>query len=313
MGKKLRFRADGTFTIVQFTDLHWNNGEADDLKTRGLMERVLAAEQPDLIVFSGDVIDSLRCKNPQRSFGEAVAVAEKSGVPWAAIFGNHDSEGNVVTREQLMKVQTALDGCVAEAGPKEIDGVGNFVIRVIGANDRTAAALYFFDSGSYSALTYAPGYDWIHGNQVEWYRNQSRLLQNMHGGKSVPGLAFFHIPLPEYREVWERHICYGRRFEKVCCPPLNSGLFAAMIEEGGVMGTFCGHDHTNDFTGMLRGIRLCYGRATGYQTYGRWFYSRGARVIRLQEGGSFDTWIRLAGGKKLLQGRKHSPRVWSRS
>jgi hypothetical protein len=63
---------------------------------------------------------------------------------------------------------------------------------------------------------------------------------------------------------------------------------------GDVMGTFAGHDHLNDYIGELHGIRLGYGRATGYNTYGKEGFPRGARVIQLFEGERrFDTWIRL--------------------
>jgi hypothetical protein len=312
MNPSLRFRSDGTFRIIQFTDLHWKNGEPEDLRTRALMERVITEEQPDLIVFSGDVIESLLCQDPIQSFRDAVAVADKSGIPWAAIFGNHDCESDI-TKEQLMMVQLEHKGSLADAGPPDVDGLGNYIVQLSDSNGNTAAALYFLDSGSYSELPSVPGYDWIRQSQVEWYRAHARILQEKHGGVPVPALMFFHIPLTEYRELWQRHTCYGHRYEKVSCPQVNSGLFAAMVESGGVMGTFCGHDHTNDYTGMLHGIRLCYGRASGYNTYGRWTYARGARIIELQNGGQgFTTWLRLANGKKVLHSRKHYRNCFSR-
>lgn len=49
--------------------------------------------------------------------------------------------------------------------------------------------------------------------------------------------------------MWERKTCYGSKFERVCCPEVNTGLFAAMLERGDVMGTFAGHDHINDYWG----------------------------------------------------------------
>lgn len=52
----LRFKEDQTFTIVQFTDIHWRNGDAQDLASRQCMEAVLDLEQPDLVVFTGDII-----------------------------------------------------------------------------------------------------------------------------------------------------------------------------------------------------------------------------------------------------------------
>jgi len=311
MNKSLTFRPNGTFKIVQFTDLHWQNGDKTDMRTKALMERILSEEQPDLIVFTGDVIESMRCKNPLQSYRDAVSVAEKSGIPWASIFGNHDCEQNV-TKEQLMKVQLEHTGTIADAGPSSVDGVGNFVIQVMDADGKGAAALYFLDSGGYSELPSIPGYDWIRQSQVEWIQAQSRLLKACNDNVTVPALVFLHIPLPEYREVWNTRICYGHRYEKVHSPKINSGLFASMVQSGGVKGIFCGHDHINDYTGMLYGIRLCYGRATGYHTYGRWLYQRGARVIQLRQGQDFTTWIRLANGKKVHNPRKHYPNWLSR-
>ncbi len=310
MNDNLTFRSDGTFTIVQFTDLHWHNGEPEDGKTRALMERVLTEERPDLIVLTGDIIESLCCKDPLQAYRDALSVAEESGIPWAALFGNHDAERNV-TKERLMKVQLEHGGSIAESGPEEVDGVGNFVVQVFDSSGETSAlALFFLDSGSYSELPTVPGYDWIHQSQIDWFGSQARRIQENNGGVPLPSLAFFHIPLPEYREAWDRGICYGHRYEKVQSPKINSGFFAEMVRAGGMMGTFCGHDHINDYEGKLHGIRLCYGRATGYNTYGRTFYQRGARVIRMRQGeNDFTTWIRLANGKKVTSPRQHSP-VW---
>lgn len=307
MKQPLTFREDGTFLIVQFTDIHWNQGEPADLRSRALMEQVVAAERPDLIVYTGDVIDGSKCKDPGRSFRDAVTVAERNRIPWAAVFGNHDAEGTM-TREQLMQVQLEHEYCVAEPSAPEITGFGNYVVEVKDGERRTAAALYFLDSGSYAPLSHAGTYDWIRRDQIAWYESRSRALTAQNGGQPLPALAFFHIPLPEYDEVWNRQVCYGNKFENVCCPKINTGLFAAMVEMGDVMGTFAGHDHVNDYWGELYGIRLCYGRATGYNTYGRKGFARGARVIRLKRGErGFDTWLRLDDGTVVRDQPKHAP------
>lgn len=74
------------------------------------------------------------------------------------------------------------------------------------------------------------------------------------------------------------------------------------------MGTFAGHDHVNDYWGTKQGIRLCYGRATGYNTYGREGFSHGARVIRLQQDKKeFETWLRLEDGSRLTIQPEHQP------
>ncbi|MBB6675346.1 metallophosphoesterase family protein [Cohnella nanjingensis] len=308
METKLRYREDGTFKIVQFTDLHWQNGEKEDRRTRALIERVMAAEKPDLVVFTGDLIYSLDCRDPKQSLRDAVAPAERTGTPWAAVFGNHDSEGGA-TRAELMEVLTSQRHCLASAGPVGVHGVGNYALTVADRQGAASSALYFLDSGSYSEDPQVSGYDWIRPSQIEWYRMQSQRLAKASAGAPLPALAFFHIPLPEYADVWRTETCFGHRYEGIACPKFNSGLFAAMKERGDVMGTFCGHDHINDFEGTLGGIRLCYGRASGYHTYGRWLFARGARVIRLREGArTFETWLRLANGLAIRHPRPHKPR-----
>ncbi|WNQ11421.1 metallophosphoesterase family protein [Paenibacillus aurantius] len=311
MPKELKFREDRTFTIAQFTDLHWKDGGKEDQQTRRLMEEVLDAEKPDLVVFTGDVIYTGYvtpghpvCEEPLQAFRDAVLPAEERGIPWAVVFGNHDTESGI-TRDELMAVVLKHPHTVTERGPEKLSGVGNYRLTIGSCgNGEAAAQLYFFDSGSYSPLDTVKGYDWIRSDQIDWYREQARQGMN----PESPSLAFFHIPLPEFKQVWEQNPCYGHKYEEVCCPAVNSGLFAAMLETGGIGGIFCGHDHVNDYWGELHGIRLCYGRATGYNTYGREGFPRGARMIRLREGErSFDSWLRLAGGLVVHHQPEHTP------
>ncbi|GHT69597.1 hypothetical protein FACS189452_10350 [Bacteroidia bacterium] len=60
------------------------------------------------------------------------------------------------------------------------------------------------------------------------------------------------------------------------------------------MGTFCGHDHDNDFIGLELGIALAYGRNTNV-------YKIGSRIIELHENQrTFNTWIRTKEGTEYL-------------
>ncbi|OPH52057.1 metallophosphoesterase [Paenibacillus ferrarius] len=298
MADNLKFREDGTFTIVQLTDLHIG-GDKDneaDLRTLALVRALLVEEKPDFIVYTGDLISSYGAADPLASFRRAIAPAVESGLPWAHVFGNHDAEENV-TREELMAAALKHSACYSQAGPEELSGVGNYTLTIQGTQSgEPAAVLYFLDSGS-MAPDSVGGYAWIQADQIHWYKQQSLALRER-SDAILPGLAFFHIPLPEYNDVWKVGKVSGIKNEDVCCPKLNSGLFAAMAEMGDVMGTFVGHDHDNDFCGTLHEIRLCFGRVTGYNTYGG--LPRGARVIRLQEGElSFETWQRLEDGSIL--------------
>lgn len=300
------FRDDKTFTIVQFTDIHWHNGEAEDRQTQELMEMTIDNVDPDLVVLTGDTLSGGNCKDPRASLRQVADIFEERKVLWASAFGNHDYEGSA-SREELMEEMNSCPMCLAEAGPEDITGVGNYVLKIQSSqSENTAAALYLIDSGR-GAPTDIGGYDWIRRDQIEWYINESTALTN-EAGKPLPALAFFHIPIPEYDEVWDLHTCYGVKYEAVCCPRVNTGLFAAMHEMGDVLGVFVGHDHINDYEGDLHGIRLCYCRGTGSHTYGREGFPRGARVIRLTEGErNFGTWQYLADGSSLRQFPEHVP------
>ncbi|HEO69758.1 MAG TPA: metallophosphoesterase [Candidatus Hydrogenedentes bacterium] len=298
----LRFREDGTFTIVQFTDLHWGNGNERDKQSLALMEAVLHEERPDLVVFTGDQIGGKKCLSAHKAIEWFTKPCVERALPWAAVFGNHDDECGV-SREEQMDIMRSIPHCLAEPGPEDLPGVGHYVLPVhAGQGDKPAALLYCIDSLAYSEVEEIKGYDWIRPRQVQWYREKAAEYRALSSGEPLPALAFFHIPLPEYDIIWEKGDCIGQKHENVCCPKINSGLFAAMHEQGDVMGVFVGHDHVNDYIGELGGIRLAYGRGTGFDTYGRKDMPRGARVILLKEGKrDFKTWLRLEGGEKVEQ------------
>ncbi|WP_219836891.1 metallophosphoesterase family protein [Paenibacillus sp. R14(2021)] len=303
--KSLSFRNDGTFKIVQFTDLHWSSGGLLDMRTQSLMQEVLREEKPDLVVFTGDIVYANYSDDPKRSFLEAVSCVESAEIPWTAVYGNHDTEKGV-TREELMELQVNSAYCLSEPGPEEIFGVGNFILPVQSADERTVFALYFLDSGSHAPAPVG-GYDWIRPSQINWYIQNARKLAAEYG-EPVPSLAFFHIPIPEYKQVWEEGICYGVKHEDFIPPIINSGFGAAMLEQQDMLGTFAGHDHINDFCGDWYGIRLCYGRGTGYNAYGMAGFERGARVILLREGiRDFETWLRLEGNTVVREQPIHAP------
>lgn len=303
MKKELRFKEDGSFKIVQFTDVHWSDGSEIDLKTNLLMERILEAEKPDLVVFTGDMTygeqNTLLLK-------KALEPVNNSGIPWAAVFGNHDTEIGL-GKEELLRVQQESETCLTQPGDLGLSGLCNYYLIVNGSkSDSQSWILYLIDSGDYNKNEKLSGYDFIHRDQINWYTKQSENINNNFG--HLPALSFFHIPLPEYNDVWDFNICFGSKNENVECAKQNSGMFSAMLEMGDVKGVFVGHDHLNDYYGELYGIKLCYGRATGYNTYGWDSFAHGARVIKLTEGKEdFETWVRLEDGSIISDPIAHIP------
>lgn len=298
--KSLSFDGNGNFKIVQFTDVHYKQGVPESKAAIDLINEVLDAENPDLVVFTGDIIWS---KPVYAGLDEVFAPVIERRIPWAYVFGNHDDEFDV-SREDLMEYAMRKPYCVALRGDKSIKGIGNYILEVKDTYNRhIKALLYFMDSGSYSRIKGVGAYDWFDRSQIDWYRKQSKAYASKNGGTSYPGLAFFHIPLAEYAymKAEKGEGIIGHKDETECPGKLNTGMFAAMRESGDVMGTFVGHDHDNDYIGTYYGIVLAYGRYSGGKTVYNNLGSNGCRVIELtQDKREFTSYIRLLGGEKLF-------------
>lgn len=297
--KELKFNAEGKFKIVQFTDVHWVPGNKASEEAAERMNEVLDAEKPDLVIYTGDFVYG---KPALEAMNKTFEPALTRHLPFAVTFGNHDDEQDM-TREQLYQHIQSLPGNLTST-VEGITGVTNYILEVKSTDGKKEAALlYVFDSNAYSPLKQVKGYDWIKPDQVNWYLKNSADYTAKNGGKPMPALAFFHIPFPEYNEAAreENALLMGTRKEKACAPLINTGLYAAMLNKGDVMGTFVGHDHVNDYVVDWKGILLGYGRYTGGKTvYHDIPGGNGARVIELTEGEhNFKTWVRLKGGKTI--------------
>ncbi len=298
--KSLKFNEDGKFKIVQFTDIHWIGGDERSEVAGECMNNVLDAEKPDLIIYTGDLIYG---KPAAEGMRRALKPAIDRNIPFAVTFGNHCDEHDM-NRQQVYEFIKEMPGNLTST-TGGINGVTNYILPVNSAtaNDSTAAVLYVFDSNSYSTLKHIKGYGWIKHDQIQWYMKNSAEYTAANNGNPLPSIAFFHIPLPEYMEAVKEGtvFMYGTRMETVCAPAINTGLFAAMLECGDIMGTFAGHDHINDYAVLWKGIMLCYGRYSGANTvYNGIPGGNGARVIELTEGKrEFTSWIRLSDGKQI--------------
>ncbi|WP_320111252.1 metallophosphoesterase [Draconibacterium orientale] len=287
----LRFKTDGTFKIAQFTDVHWSENSENCEATSRTIKMVLENEQPDLVILTGDIVTDVPAKQGWLTFTKTIIDA---GVPWAVTLGNHDAEPGI-SREEIFDLLETLPNFIGEKGP-ELTGCGNYTLPILSSKgNKTRALVYCFDSNSYSTYKKISNYDWVHFDQINWYRNESQKANMENNGAPLPALAFLHIPLPEYDDVIGDETIVGVQDEGVASAKINSGLFASMLEMRDVMGVFAGHDHDNNYIGINKDIALAFGQVTGSDAYGK--LERGSRIIQLTEGDfSFDTWIRTADG-----------------
>ena len=279
---KITFNESGELKIVQFTDTHTELSRERHLEIFEIIPKILEIENPDLAVVTGDVITE---DNPERGWSRLAEIFNKAGIPYAIVFGNHDSKHNL-TRKEVAAYIEKLPG-ILNKNDKKSGGYTNFILSVYGKEYKRKALLYFMDSNDYSTLRpLVGGWGWFTHEQVGWYKKRSKKITAENNGIPYPALAFFHIPLPEYYDALNNKISppIGAINETPCSPLINTGMFAAMLESGDVMGTFVGHDHTNDSIGINYGIALAYGRVTKHRENAQDLSPvPGARVIVLKE------------------------------
>lgn len=286
----LKFDDSGKFKIVQFTDVHFMIDNEASLSSIAMMNKVLDTEKPNLVVFSGDIVTS---KDIKKAWDTVLDVVISRNIPYVVTLGNHDDEG-LWTRTQIAEYLVTKNGIVNNiATINKVDGVLNSAICINNGKNENAAILYVMDSNAYSTLAQVKGYGWFSSSQINWYKEESIKLKKSNMD-TLPALAFFHIPLPEYSIAFNdlRHKRIGVRYEAECSRAINSGMYAAMLESGDVMGVFVGHDHVNDYLVDYYDIALAYGCFSGSATtYQR--AKNGARIIVLLENErKFETYIR---------------------
>ena len=287
----------GRFRICQITDIHLDSTERFDEyeQTFALIRQTLRDTSPDLIVITGDIAWGT---GDREAVDRLVDELDAFGIPWAPVHGKHDGERlggrDEGGRRMFAEMLLGRKNCLFEMGPESVDGWGNYLVTVGGTAEQPDWALYMLDSHrGHFAL-----------NQIVWYAETSAAF-----GAGHSELAFFHVPIPEYTEVWDYEPCKGFNQERVCATHCNDGLFAAMVRSGAMRGVFVGHDHINDFEGTLHGIRLCYGRGSGYQCYGLEGYAKGARLIDIGREANFNSYIYLETGELYEQKRTRKPKL----
>lgn len=286
----LHFDENGDFKIIQFTDIHWGDKFSsaipwEDTKksnpdeTIELMKGLIESEKPDLVVLTGDIVTSPPVKEGWDVIASVFEEAEQS---WTVALGNHDGRDAGLTRTEVFDILLRYPHFIGRKGEVE-SSVGNFEIPVWNRQKTAIASLiYILNSNNRPENEKYGSWDWIHYDQIEWYRKTRDFYLKRNGGKNNPALMFLHIPLAEFAYIEQNPVTFlGIERDRKGYTPINSGLFGSFLERKEMMGVFAGHYHNTDDIGIYNDVALGITRAGGAEAHST--LPRGARIIELKE------------------------------
>ncbi|WP_124059435.1 metallophosphoesterase family protein [Vaginisenegalia massiliensis] len=300
---KLTLKNDN-FRIMQLTDLHfkvWQEGHpslAFDYETVRLVEQLIQHAQPDLLVISGDLVDSPYIEDPFATQAHIIGWLNSLNIPVLVTYGNHDSECRT-SRQRLNEGLASLNLQIEKENLTVLNDRVNFTVPIYGLNNQVVCQLYILDSGDYLSQFRLGEGQFDFSTQVEGQSiyaaisdEQNQWLEQIGQVNQAAGvrhdIMFCHIPLPEYKQV-PMPFLEGVMEEGVCSADENSGTFATIQQATQIKFISVGHDHDNNFHGVYQGLHLCYGQPSGYGSYGK--LPRGARIFDIHESGQVTTWL----------------------
>ena len=306
----LKFDENGDFVILHLTDWHTDYPMPNAHKQ--FVKEALAAAEPDLVVLGGDMSEAPKEDQPA-AVKEICDLFVETQTPFMITFGNHDYLHDL-TIDEMFALYKEYGGvyCISEDENPDLFGCGTCSVPVY-SNDggRVAYEIYCFDSG---CEVEGKGYESVHPDQIEWYKNKAESLKNENGGKYVPAVAFQHIivqeifdkffpvanendedseafadkaydmnPIPNLSNIKDGYI-----MEKPCPGYYNYGQLDAMSKNGDVRAIFCGHEHSNSFTVEIDGVDIVNTPSVKLHSLLK-VINWGARIITLHEDGNYES------------------------
>lgn len=141
--------APPSLTRFPAEDLDW--GPQQDIDSEKVINAVLDAESPQLVILNGDLItgENTYLANSSLYVDEIVRPLVQRGLTWASTYGNHDRDFNLSTQAMLERERvypnSRTDSMVHSPGA----GVTNYYLPVFSSDETESTPeliLWFFDS-----------------------------------------------------------------------------------------------------------------------------------------------------------------------
>ncbi|MCT4596914.1 MAG: metallophosphoesterase [Vallitalea sp.] len=299
---------DKPFKILQLTDLHFGFSmitKKQDKLAMDAINKIIEKTCPDLIILTGDSIFPFVIKSGTRNnikqAKKLIEFMDSFRIPYAYLFGNHDVEmGSKGNKDDISDIIINGKYSIFDKGLEELTGVGNYIIKLINNNDKLINTLVILDSNMYREGWFYSGFDCIHEDQTSWCMQELSELKKQNS--DLTALAFFHMPLPEYKEAYEKMKLGDRsvqyNFGSISeyndyfgITKYQCDFFEKALDNDIIKGMFCGHDHLNTLSLTYKGIMMTYGMSIdflGYKRIKKRYTQRGGTLITIKQDGVFD-------------------------
>lgn len=300
MDKQLKFK-DGKFKIMVLGDIHealvidTKEKELKQKDAHKLFEMGIKAFNPDLVVLLGDTCSEYQeCENYALLHKEALERILKpildANIPMCYCLGNHEHDAG--KEKEIVEAYSMIENFI---GVNDPEAPGDFNCNILvkdSKGEEDILNLWFIDSNNLAEDPDVSTYDWVHQDQIEWYEKKVQQIKDSHNGKTIPSILFQHIPVFEEYDLFRKAKFYeylwsvpgyiaplrktrfvkkdgveGYLGEGPCSPAVNMGQFASWKKMGDVKAAFFGHDHLNDFTGVVDDIILGQNKTSGFHAY----------------------------------------------
>ena len=280
---RLQVKHPSKLRILQLTDIHFGTDTNPverfmNTRTEAIIEDAVQRAKADLIVVTGDSWSGNQKPGGEDRMREVVAKFAAWKTPWAYAWGNHD---RLIHPEEGHKALTEAHNSLYRGGAT----AGNYVIDVVDKHEHRFCQLLFLNSED----------DGLGASQQAWMKTLAEDTAKT-GEPQPPRFAFFHIPIKQYAEIWDTHAASGLKGEPPCLGN-EDGTSLAYLKMLGVRACFCGHDHVNNYSGVIDGVDLVYGRATGLGSYGQDRVPKGGTLITVNCRTGHHDWVALVPGQ----------------
>ena len=273
---------DGALGGVQIT---YSAPERMDENCFDYLDELIEKTNPDFIIMTGDNVYG-RFDDNGTSFRRLIDFMESKQIPWAPVWGNHDSEtevtdGSLAGIDVYCKWLEDAEYCMFKQ--RKLTGNSNYTVG-IKQGDEVTRVFFMVDSngiGSPSDATMANGHTTTDfgfaQDQVAWYTKTAETINRI---ADVKYSFAFHIPLAAFTDAYAQYgYTNGRGNAPINIDTheerregdfgyLGSGAYewdtSRMVYDGfkkiGVDSIFVGHEHTNSASVVYEGIRFQYGQ-----------------------------------------------------